>query len=487
MKTSSTCDRGGGPACFKLVSFAILLVFFAVSQLWCAVGIDVTVPGDGAADSTAVSTPIFSTNSPNELLLAFVSADYTSGTNTTVTNITGGTLTWVLVKRSNAQGGTSEVWRAFASSPLSGAQVTATLSQKVFASIAVMAFSGVDTSGSNGSGAVGATGSGSASRGAPTASLVTTRNNSRVLGVGNDFDNSISRTPGNGQSLIHQYEPPVGDTYWVQVQNAATPLSGTKVTVNDTAPTGDSYNLTIVEVLPALAGGSSTFTISGTISPVSSGSGTTVRLSGAANATVTADAAGNYTFTGLANGSYTVTPSKPGFTFGPISQTANVNGANLSGINFAGAAQTWSLSGTISPSSAAGGTTITLSGASNSTVAPDGSGNYSFTGLTNGSFTVTPSKAGFSFTPASSSVNINGASITGISFTGSSTTQIWTVSGAITPSAAGNGATVALTGAANASTVADSSGNFTLTGLSNGSYTLTPSKTGFNFTRPRNW
>ncbi len=466
---------------FKLVSFAILLVLFAVSHLWCAVGIDVTVSGDGAAASTTVSTPIFSTNSTNELLLAFVSTDYTSGTNTTVTNITGGTLTWALVKRSNAQSGTSEVWRAFASSPLSGVGVTATLSQKVFASITVIAFSGVDTSGTNGSGAVGATASGSASRGAPTASLVTTRNNSRVLGVGNDFDNPISRTPGSGQSLIHQYKPPVGDTYWVQAQNAATPLSGTTVTINDTAPTADRFNLVIVEVLSSLGGGGSTFTISGTISPSSSGSGATVSLSGATNATVTADTSGNYVFAGLANGSYTVTPSKPGFTFSPISQAANVNGANLSGINFAGRAQTWSLSGTISPSSAAVGTTITLSGTSNSTVAPDASGNYSFTGLTNGPYTVTPSKAGFTFTPASSSLNINDASITGISFTASSTAQTWTVSGAITPSAAGSGATVALTGATNASTVADSSGNFTLTGLSNGSYILTPSKAGFYF------
>ena len=42
-----------------------------------------------------------------------------------------------------------------------------------------------------------------------------------------------------------------GDTYWMQMQNAATTLSGTAVTINDTAPTGDRYNLAIVEVLAA--------------------------------------------------------------------------------------------------------------------------------------------------------------------------------------------------------------------------------------------
>src|ERR1700730_4229088 len=165
---------------FKLLSFAVLLVLFVDPHLWGAVGVDVTVSGDGAASATTVSTPLFSTNLPNEVLLAFVSTDYISGTNTTVKSISGGALTWVLVKRNNDQSGTAEIWRAYASNLLSSVGVTATLSQNVFASITVVAFIGVDTSGANGSGAVGATGSGSATRGAPTASLVTTRNGSRV-------------------------------------------------------------------------------------------------------------------------------------------------------------------------------------------------------------------------------------------------------------------------------------------------------------------
>jgi hypothetical protein len=91
--------------------------------------------------------------------------------------------------------------------------------------------------------------SASAPSGAPSASLVTTRNNSWVIGVGNDWDNAIPRTPGPGQSLVHQYLPSVGDTYWVQMQNTATPISGTSVAINDTAPTGDRFNLAICEVL----------------------------------------------------------------------------------------------------------------------------------------------------------------------------------------------------------------------------------------------
>jgi hypothetical protein len=115
----------------------------------------------------------------------------------------------------------------------------------------VISFSGVDTSGTNGSGAIGATMSAHSARGAPSATLVTTRNNSWVFGVGNDYDNAIARTPGTAQSLVHQELSSTGDTYWVQMQNAPTSLSGTSVTINDAAPTADQYNLTICEILAA--------------------------------------------------------------------------------------------------------------------------------------------------------------------------------------------------------------------------------------------
>src|SRR6266704_4508103 len=76
------------------------------------------------------------------------------------------------------------------------------------------------------------------------------------------------------------------------------------------------------------------FSMSGMISPATDGSGTAVTLSGGASATATADASGNYILTGLANGKYTVTPSRSGYTFSPASQSANVNGANITGVNF---------------------------------------------------------------------------------------------------------------------------------------------------------
>ena len=210
--------------------------------------IDALVSTDQTATQSTVVSPAFSTTASNELVLAFIATDYLSGTNTTVTGVTGAGLTWALVGRTNVQSGTSEIWRAFAPARLTGVTVTATLSQAAVSSLTVASFSNVDTSGTNGSGAIGATASGNALPGAPAATLITTRNNSWVFGVGNDFDNAVARTPGSNQVIVHQALPPVGDTYWVQRTTNATPVSGTSVTINDTAPTGDRYNLFICEI-----------------------------------------------------------------------------------------------------------------------------------------------------------------------------------------------------------------------------------------------
>src|SRR5262249_32920414 len=198
-------------------------------------------------------------------------------------------------------------------------------------SITVMSFTGADPSGVGGAGAIGALAKASAASGAPTASLVTTRAGSWVVGVGNDWDSPIARTPASGQSLVYQAMSSTGDTYWVQKQNAPTPAAGTTVSIADTAPTGDRYNLAICEVLAAPAA-PATSSITGAISPPLSGAGTTMTIG--ETIVATADASGGYTVNGLADGSYAITPNKAGYTFSPVSQVVNVSGADVTGINF---------------------------------------------------------------------------------------------------------------------------------------------------------
>jgi carboxypeptidase family protein/fibronectin type III domain protein len=79
--------------------------------------------------------------------------------------------------------------------------------------------------------------------------------------------------------------------------------------------------------------------------------------------------------------------------------------------------QTFSISGTISPTAGGSGATVSLSGASTGSTTSDSSGNYTFTGLSNGVYAVTPSKSGFAFTPTSQSATVSGATVTGLNFT----------------------------------------------------------------------
>ena len=214
---------------------------------------DVVTSFDQSRPGTVVKSTAFTTKSGQELLLAFVATDSITTPNVSVQSVAGGGLTWVLVERTNTQLGTAEIWRAFAPSVLTNVSVSATLSQRVVSSITVESFAGVNVSGTNGSGAIGAIASGHASTGAPAASLVATQDDSLVIGVGNDYDQAIARTPDQGQALIHQFLSPTGDTYWVQRVTAQTALKGTRITLGDTAPTSDQYNLSICEILPAVA------------------------------------------------------------------------------------------------------------------------------------------------------------------------------------------------------------------------------------------
>jgi hypothetical protein len=111
-------------------------------------------------------------------------------------------------------------------------------------------FTGIDTADVSGAGGIGAIKVAGASSGAPSATLVTTRNNSLIFAVGNDWNHAIARTPGADQVLVHQYLAPVDDTYWVQRVVPAIPVAGTSVALGDVAPTSDRWNLAVVEIVP---------------------------------------------------------------------------------------------------------------------------------------------------------------------------------------------------------------------------------------------
>ena len=78
-----------------------------------------------------------------------------------------------------------------------------------------------------------------------------------------------------------------------------------------------------------------------------------------------------------------------------------------------------SISGTIAPATAATGATVALSGSGPQTTTADVNGNFTFASLSSGTYTVTPTKTGYTFTPSSLTVSFNGSSVSGLSFSAS--------------------------------------------------------------------
>lgn len=191
------------------------------------------------------------------------------------------------------------------------------------------------------------------------------------------------------------------------------------------------------------------------------------------------DTSGNYTFTGLSAGTYTVSVSQSGYSFSPGSQTVTL-GPDATGIDFIGTADqatTYSIRGTV----LAGG--VGLSGvtvtAGNLSAVTGASGNYTLSGLSQGRYTVTAARSGYTFSPASQSVTLNG-NITGVDFT--ATLNTYSISGLVRQGVNGISGVTVTVGVK--STTTDSSGRYTLSGLAAGSYTVTPVASGYSFTPP---
>ena len=218
-----------------------------------------------------------------------------------------------------------------------------------------------------------------------------------------------------------------------------------------------------------------TYAIAGTITN-SNGTGVAGVMISDGTRSTTTDSNGYYTLSGMTAGSYTLTPSRSGYSFSPTTRSVTVSG-NVSGQDFVGTALTYSISGRVTDSSNNGLSGVSVSGVGSTTT--DSNGNYTLSGVPAGSYTLTPSLNGYSFSPTTRSVSVNG-NVSGQDFTGTAIVSTFSVSGRVTDS---NGATLVSVTLSNGigSTTTDSNGNYTLNGVPAGSYTLTPSLNGYSF------
>ncbi len=131
------------------------------------------------------------------------------------------------------------------------------------------------------------------------------------------------------------------------------------------------------------------------------------------------------TLYGFQNGNLLITATDTTYTSGGAALGAYID--NSSGLptdlqyssfvaGSASSGSTYSIGG----NAGVGGATVAYSGTASGSVIADGSGNYTISGLANGSYTITPSLAGYTFSPVSRSETVSSSNITGANFTAAS-------------------------------------------------------------------
>ncbi len=184
------------------------------------------------------------------------------------------------------------------------------------------------------------------------------------------------------------------------------------------------------------------------------------------------DGVGNYSILVPNGWSGSVTPSKSGYTFTPSSRSySNVN-ADQAAQDYAAQATTYKISGN------AGVADVTLSYTDGvaKTVTSQANGNYELSVSANWSGTITPSKTGYTFSPAGRTYTNVNSNILSQNYAPSLITFV------ISGNAGVAGVALNYTDGTDKQVLSDSSGNYSLTVSYNWSGDVTPTKTAFAFT-----
>ena len=186
--------------------------------------------------------------------------------------------------------------------------------------------------------------------------------------------------------------------------------------------------------------------------------------------TTTADSSGNYSFYVRYNWSGTVIPSKTGYTFNPVSRAYTDLTTNQTFQNYLATNGV-----TISGNAGIAGSVMhyTVGGVAK-TVTSSSSGNYVVTVPKDWSGTVTPTKTGYTFTPASRSYASLAASVTSQNYVAKITR--YTIKGDVGIA----GAKLTYVDGTTKYVTSDVSGNYTIFVPYNWSGRVTPSKTGMS-------
>ena len=302
---------------------------------------------------------------------------------------------------------------------------------------------------------------------------------------GGDVQCSVTAEDSLGHDLTYQWsaegdassfdDATAQNPIWTAPANTTDQTVEYEISVTVTCSEGESASSSFDQQVLA-----KTYSISGTVTDSGTGEGVegvTVSTDGHWNTTETD---GTYTVSGLVTGTYTVTPSLAEYIFTETSEEVTVNETegNATGVDFVGTQNTYSISGTVTKAGTPlEGVTITADGETTTTAAD---GTYSIGDLVAGTYTVTPSRAEYTFTETSEEVTVNETegSASEVDFVGTQNT--YSISGTITN--AGTALESVQVTADSQSTTTTANGTYTIDDLIAGTYTVTPSLAEYTFT-----
>jgi beta-lactam-binding protein with PASTA domain/Ca2+-binding RTX toxin-like protein len=208
------------------------------------------VSRNATTPNTTITSPPFAV-AANTLLVAFISSDGPStGPNVVVNGVNNNNsapaLAWTRANRVNTQLGTSEIWWAFSPTARTSMTVTGVLSLSEIASMTVVGFTGAANSLVGAATAIANKATGVT--GNPSATLTTTRANSWVFGVGNDWDNFRALSPAAGSTMVNTSTNAITDTFWTERSTNPVPLAGIPTTLGVTGTSTDRWNFALIEI-----------------------------------------------------------------------------------------------------------------------------------------------------------------------------------------------------------------------------------------------
>ena len=228
-----------------------------------AASLDVHVTARQTSNRSSITSPVFNTSQPSEVLLVLLASDGPAGGQLSFSSVTGGKLTWHLVSRSDQSLGDAEIWATQTVARLTGVSVTANRSSGAYHGMLTV----VSVPDPGLSLSLAATGSASAISGPSSVTLRGVPAGSSVYAVGNDWDRAFPRRAAAGGALISEsVDTSANDTYWAQRLGA--PSVSPSVTVADSAPTTDEWNLAAVAVSAGPASSAGTTVPASTGTPV---------------------------------------------------------------------------------------------------------------------------------------------------------------------------------------------------------------------------